>query len=203
MNWLDTETKEILQKDPEQKTAPSKAGEFALILIREGTDNKRLVRAIRRINDSNEDSAIRMAGCQLPLTINSGLTQAEALLGQFELICCDAIAPFIRSEVYSAQTSNSYLKSLFEKVLESPEFKPTRIDILEVPATEPGEKFVDQFLGARVPNRNRRTCRLSYWSPFSVWVPFKKARIMTHWAARVGVQVKCNALQDSQDEQAR
>lgn len=48
MNWLDTEIKSILWKKPEPKLAPPKAGEFDLILFEEGTDFKRLVRAICR-----------------------------------------------------------------------------------------------------------------------------------------------------------
>jgi hypothetical protein len=48
MNWLDTETKSILWKEPETKLAPPKAGEFALVLLKEGKDFKRLVRALQR-----------------------------------------------------------------------------------------------------------------------------------------------------------
>ena len=78
--------------------------------------------------------------------------------------------------------------------MESPEFKPTRIEVLDVPATDSGEKFVDQFLGIPLPGQTRRVSR------FSVWVPYKKARIMKHWAARVGAQLKCVAVQNPKDE---
>jgi hypothetical protein len=194
MNWLDTETKEILQKEHEPKLAPPKAAEFALVLIRKGTDHQRLVRAIRRINECSESEAIDLARLPAPFTINSGLTQEEAVFGQFELICCNTIAAFIRSEVLLEQDEKSYLQSLFQRVLQSPEFKPTRIDVLEVPATDSGQKFVDQFLGIPLPGQKRRVAR------FSVWVPFKKARIMKHWATRVGAQVQCDAVQNSKDE---
>jgi hypothetical protein len=184
MNWLDTETKAILQRAHEPKLAPPKAAEFALVLIREGTDHQRLIRAIRRINDCNESEAIAMSRLLLPITINPGLTEPEALFGQFELICCDAVAAFVRSEVLLEQDQKDYLQALFQKVLESPEFKPVRIDVLEVPATESGEKFVDQFLGIPLPGQKRRVTR------FSLYVPLKKARLMKHWAARVGVQMR-------------
>jgi hypothetical protein len=101
MNCLDTETKAILQKEHEPKLAPSKAAEFALVLIRKGTDDQRLVRAIRRINECSESEAIELSRLPTPITINPGLTESEALFGQFELICCDAVAAFIRSEVIS------------------------------------------------------------------------------------------------------
>ena len=89
MNWLDTETKAILQREPEPPLAPPKSGEFALVLIRSGTDHQRLVRAIRRINDCGEGRAVELARAAPPVTINAGLSQEEALFGQFELICCD------------------------------------------------------------------------------------------------------------------
>jgi hypothetical protein len=193
MNWLDTKTKEILQKEQDPKLAPPKAAEFALVLIRKGTDHQRLVRAICRINECRELEAIKLARLPDPVTINPGLTQEEALFGQFELICCDAIAAFIRSEVLR-QNEKSYLEALFQKVLQSPEFKPARIDVFEVPATESGQRFVDQFLGIPLPGQKRRVAR------FSVWVPFKKARIMMHWATRVGVQLHCDAVQNSKEE---
>ncbi len=195
MNWLDTETKEILQKEHEPKLAPPKAAEFALVLIRKGTDQQRLVRAIRRINECSESEAIELARLPAPATVNPGLTQEEALFGQFELVCCDAIAAFIRSEVPLEQNQEHYLQSLFRKILQSPEFKPTRIEVLEVPTTDSGEKFLDQFLGIRLPRQERRVSR------FSVWVPFKKARIMKHWATRVGVQIQCDVSQNSREEE--
>lgn len=194
MNWLDTQTKEILQKAHEPKLAPPKAAEFALVLLRKGADHPRLVRAICRINECREAGAIELARLPEPVTVNSGLTQEEALFGQFELICCDAIAVFIRSEVLLEQHQEGYLRSLYQTVLQSPEFKPTRIDVLEVPATDPGEKFMDQFVGNALSAQKRRLPR------FSVLVPFKKARIMTHWAKRVGARVQCGAVQDSNGE---
>lgn len=122
MNWLDTETKAILKKEDELKLAPSKAAEFALILLRKGNDERRLTRAISRINDCGESEAAELIRSVLPVTIDPGLTESEALFGQFELICCDAIGAFIRSEVLE-QSGESYLRSLFGKVSHSPEFR--------------------------------------------------------------------------------
>jgi hypothetical protein len=195
MNWLDTETKAILQKEHEPKQAPPKAAEFGLVLIRKGSDEERLIRAICRINDCPESEGIAVARKPTPVIINLGLTEAEALLGQFELICCDSVAAFVRSEVLSGRDQKGYLAALFQRVLQSPEFRPTRIDVLEVPATEAGEKFMDQFLGNPVPGEKRPV------DEFSLWVPYKKARLMKHWATRVGAQVQCDAVQNSSDEE--
>src|SRR5262249_36228 len=116
MNWLDTETRAILQKNHEPKLPPPKAAEFALVLIRKGTDDQRLVRAVQRINECSEAKANKLSRLPTPITINPGLTEAEALFGQFELICCDAIAAFIRSEVIMEQGERAYLHNLFQRV---------------------------------------------------------------------------------------
>ncbi len=194
MNWLDTETKAILERAHEPKPTAAKAAEFGLVLLGRGSDNGRLVRAIRRINDGTEFEAIRLSCLPLPVAINPGLTEPEAFYGQFELICCDAVAVFVRSEVLLEQGQKEYLDALFQRVLQSPEFRPARVDVLEVPATEAGEQFVDQFLGNPCPGEKRP------FDELSIWVPYKKARIMRHWAARVGAQVQCDEVRDAPRE---
>jgi hypothetical protein len=194
MNWLDTETKGILQKEIEPKLAPPKAAEFGLVLLQKGADYQRLIRAICRTNECSEVEAVTLARSPVPVTVNPGLTQAEAIFGQFELICCDSISAFIRSEVLLGQDKHSYLQSLFQKVLESPEFRLTKAEVREVPATESGQKFLYQFLGIPSLGAERPATRVS------VWAPFKKARIMKHWATRIGAHVECETLPDSRDD---
>jgi hypothetical protein len=46
MNWLDPQTKEILQKVPDEKLAPPKAAEFALVLLRKGPDHQKLIKRL-------------------------------------------------------------------------------------------------------------------------------------------------------------
>lgn len=147
MNWLDTQTKEILQKVSEPKLAPPKTAEFALVLVQNGTDQKRLVRAISRINECNEAKASELAGTGAPVTINPDLMEEDALWGQFELICCDAISIFFRTEVLE-QMDSAYLQSLYNKTSQSTEFQPTVVNIAEVPATESGQKFLTNFSAA-------------------------------------------------------
>ena len=182
MNWLDTETKAILQKANEPKLAPSRAAEFALVMVQKGPDRQRLVRAISRINECSESKAAELAERPAPVTINSDLSEEDALFGQFELISCDSIGVFIRSEVLG-QSGKGYIQALFGKILQSAEFKPVKVKVVEVPETESGQKFVDQFLGMTI-------LRQKLVFPLSVEVPFKKARIMMHWATRVGAQVQ-------------
>ena len=180
MNWLDTQTKDLLQKVCDEKLAPPKTAEFALVLLRKGPGFHRLAEAIMEINQCSEAEAAALASGQSPVTINFDLTEEEALWGQFELISCDSISIFLRSEVI-AQNDKSYLWPLFKKVLESSEFRPTSVSILQVPATESGDKFLEQFVG-------KSAIRRDY--PLRLLIPFKKARIMEHWASRVGVKIK-------------
>jgi hypothetical protein len=180
MNWLDTQTKELLQKVNGEKLAPPKTAEFALILLRKGQDHQRLRDVIIQINECGESEAVALVSQEIPVTINPDLTEEEALWGQFELICCDAISIFLRSEVME-HNDRSYLEPLFKKVLDSSEFKPARVNILEVPQTESGQKFVEQFMGV-IPAKQV--------FPMKLTVPFKKARIMEHWAGRVGALLR-------------
>jgi hypothetical protein len=190
MNWLDTQTKEILQRVPGQKLAPAKVPEFALVMLKKGRDEERLVRAICRINECSESDAREFARKPTPVTINPDLSEEDALFGQFELVCCDAVSVFVRSEVLE-QGDKRYLQSLFEQVLHSSEFAPAKVEVLDVPATESGQKFVDQFLGVLPQSQGFQSTKLS------ASVPFKKARIMKHWATRVGARVVCESVQNT------
>jgi len=152
---------------------------------------KRLIRALQRTNKCTEHEATNLACSRLPYVVNHGLTEAEALYGQFELICCDSISAFIRSQVLSGQNDKSYLETLLQQILASPEFRPTQIEIYDVPETEAGQKFLDQFRGLTIPSVKKH----------AVVVPFKKAGIMHHWAARIGARIVCNvSLEKTNDE---
>jgi hypothetical protein len=152
MDWLDTHTKELLRKVPDEKLAPAKTAEFALVLLRKGSDHKRMVEAIMAINRSSEAEAAVMAGRAAPFTVNPDLTEEEALWGQFELVCCDAVSVYLRSEVIE-QNDRSYLWPLFDKISESSEFRPVTVTILQVPATESGDRFLEQFVAAQALQR--------------------------------------------------
>jgi hypothetical protein len=88
------------------------------------------------------------------------------------LICCDSVSTFIRSEVVE-QNERAYLRPLYKKVLESSEFKPATIRINGIPDTESGDKFLEQFFGSSASKSA---------IPVALTAPFKKARIMEHWA---------------------
>jgi hypothetical protein len=116
------------------------------------------------------------------VTINLDLTEEDATIGQFELVCCEAISAVIRSQV-AGEADHGYLAELLQKISRSPEFQPVTIRIDEVPLNEAGRKFVDQFLGMDI----EKLRDLGFPQRFSVTA--KKARIMKHWATRIGAQV--------------
>jgi hypothetical protein len=187
MNWLDTRTQELLQGEPPLSLAPAKTAEFALVLLQKGSDDVRLVRAISRINQGSEHEARSLAAHPPPVAINTDLLYADALLGQFELISCDAAAAFLRTEVFE-QSERGYLDSLFVRICQSPEFKPCTVSINYIPKSDAGRKFADQFLGIGETELRK----IAF--PLGTQVPLKKARIMTHWAKRIGAVLSTDPM---------
>ena len=188
MNWLDTETKAILQRDNQPPLAPATVPEFALVLGASGVDRERLIRAVCRINDCDRSTTIELLRQPLPLVINSDLTEEDATLGQFELVCCAAVSAIVRSEV-AVDGGRDYLSQLLANVSCSFEFRPVTLRIDDVPMSEAGQRFLDQFLGMDLA----RLRELGFPRRFTM--PAKKARIMKHWAARIGAQVGNNTAE--------
>jgi hypothetical protein len=176
-DWLDRKTRALLEGTPPPERVATSTGEYSLLLIELGEGVDRLLRAVERVRHAGKEDAVRMLGEPLPLVIGSGLTLADAMLGQFELVCCDATAIFLRDEV-ACKGAPGYLRGVLSKLKLSPEFTRRSVQVRSVPAGEDGRRFLDQFLGsaARDP-------------PLRVEVPGKKARIMLHWAARIGAEV--------------
>jgi hypothetical protein len=109
-----------------------------------------------------------------PATLQSGLSYEDALLGQFELIACDAISVFLADDVVAAAPAG-YLKNLYSQLLRSSEFEAIPVRIEKIPPGPEGFEFLDRFLGPIGPR-----------SPIEVQVMRKKARIMEHWANKIG-----------------
>lgn len=176
--WLDTETKAMLQKSPPNKLAPPHTKGFTLVLLSIYRHHpERLTRAIQRICSDSKERAIARLNQALPITLKVQLTEADALLGQFELICCDAVSVFISDKVIKHGESK-YLIDLWNTLLRSDEFAETNVAVDSIPDSEAGADFIDQFLG-------------SYdGSPKTVTVPYKKARIMNHWGSKIGAHIQ-------------
>ncbi len=184
--WLDPQTKEILQPAPPAKIAPPTLPDYSLILLTTGSDQSRVLRAVHRVNDCDESVAAKLLKGRLPLLVNRDLSYHDALLGQFEFVCCDAIAIFIASEVVTL-AEPSYLRELFKTIRGSLEFAETTVAIRSIPDTDDGRRFLDQFVGSDSPEM------ISKCFPRDVSALWKKARIMAHWASRIGAIVEANA----------
>lgn len=171
-DWLDTQTKAELQGNPPPKFAPSAEAAFSIILLTRGRDNHRVDSVVEQFV-SNPLSA--QAAC--PFIVRRGLTETEALEIQFELICVDSIAVFVGDEVVD-NASRDYLVELYETLLHSSEFQPTRVEVSSIPLNDKGTQFLKQFFGQRQ-------------LPIYQLVARKKARILRHWAAKIGAEVVC------------
>ncbi len=181
MSWLDPQTRELLERSPPERRAPAKTSEFGLVLLRKPADQRRLERAIARVNVCDAAAAAELAARPVPLFVNLDLSYGEALLGQFELICCDAPAAILPSEVLERGDAR-YLADLFAQVAASDEFRPTSVTIHALPDNEEGARFFDQFLGSEGP--------ASLAWPLLLIAPLKKGRIMRRWAERIGGRVE-------------
>ena len=177
-SWLDTETKALLRKSPPDKLAPPDTAGFTLVVLSiYGHDNTRIVRAINRILRTSQDAAHRLLKNPLPFAVKAGLLHADALLGQFELISSDAISVFLNDEVFNG-ASQKYLKKLYAELLQGlqgSEFEVVFLRIESIPSSDRGDEFIDQFLGTD-----------DSWRSQVLKVPRKKARIMEHWANKIG-----------------
>lgn len=180
--WLDPQTRELLEPSPPRGRAPARASEFGLVLIAPGQDRRRLLRAVRRIHRCSAEEASRILKGRVPRTIHADLSHEEALLGQFELVCCDAVSVFLPSHVLAGALP-AYLRDLYARLARSPEFETVPVRMENVPSTEAGLRFLDQFLGWGADEANRRA-PVAHLSAMR-----KKARIMAHWARRVGARV--------------
>lgn len=181
MSWLDPQTQELLESSPPERPAPAKTSEFGLVLLRKPAEQRRLERAIVRVNDCDAAAAAELAARPVPLFVNLDLSYGDALLGQFELICCDAPAAILPSEVLERAAAR-YLADLFAQVAASEEFRPTSVTIHALPENEEGARFVDQFLGLE------GLALLAL--PLELTAPLKKGRIMAHWAEKIGGHVE-------------
>jgi len=173
--WLDPQTKAMLEASPPEKLAPPDTAGFTLVLLAVcAGDTSRLVRAVAQIVSGSAGRALRMLARPLPLPLNKGLSHADALLGQFELVACDCVSVFLADEV-AAGARPRYLAALYARLRASPEFEPLGVRIDSIPSDRRGEDYLDKFLGGE-------RCAL----PVELRVMRKKARIMKHWAEKIG-----------------
>jgi hypothetical protein len=171
-DWLDTQTKAQLQKSPPDKLAPPVVGGYSLVLLERGTDRERVFRTIQALA---EDADKVVSKC--PVVVRHNLSLADALEGQFELVCTDSISVFLNDNVIRA-AEPAYLDDLYRTVRKSAEFEPVTIHLRSIPDDEDGKRFLRQFFGQVLG------------VPATHIVARKKARIMLHWGSKLGAVVE-------------
>jgi hypothetical protein len=169
--WLDTQTKACLQKDPPDKQAPADVDGFTLVLLERGADCQRVERAIRAL--AGDDVPVEV---NCPAVLRQNLLLPDALVGQFELICSDSISVFLRDDVVR-YAEPSYLCSLYDHLRTAEEFSPVTVQLESIPDNENGRRFLLQFFGQFLGVGATHT------------VARKKARIMAHWGTKMGISV--------------
>lgn len=179
LSWLDTQTKAILQGSDPPKASPSLEADFSLILLDGGQNVDHFRRALSRILDLEELENLEIfAEKSCPFVIRSSMTYGDASLGQFELICANAVSIIVRDEV-ALDGEPDYLKDLFQTLRQSNEFQLVTLSLLALPSDERGRNFCDQFLGGP-----------EFLPPITLSTTRKKSRIMQHWAQKIGVRLE-------------
>jgi hypothetical protein len=178
MDWLDTETKALLERSPPERLAPEDTAAFTLVLLAiRDYDRDALAQAVQRAARASAAEAERILSYPLPLPVKKGLTYSDAQIAQFELICCDAISVIIADAVV-AEAPADYLVDLYARLQGIDEFRLVGIRTDLIPDSPAGREFRDRFLRGREAN-----------VPGVTKVMRKKARIMRHWAAKIGGRV--------------
>ena len=184
VDWLDTETKALLQQSPPEKYAPADTGKFTLMLLRKGMNWERVLRYMVKVPGISVNKATALNYSRsYPLQVAAGLSIADAMLGQFELICSDSISIFLRDDIVQT-ASPSYLTQICYTTRCSTEFKRIEVNVSCVPANDLGKRFIEQFIS--VPEI---LLNISHPGNYKMTVMRKKARIMAHWAKNIGAEV--------------
>ena len=94
----------------------------------------------------------------------------------------DGSLVFLRDEVVRNAVP-SYLRELYADLRTGDEFAPVIVHLKSIPDNEDGRRFLLQFFGQFLGiGATHQVAR-------------KKARIMAHWAARLGVQFACSEFE--------
>ena len=177
-SWLDTQTKALLDASPPEKLAPPDTAGFSVVLLAVRTsDVARLAEAVRRVLAGSDVSVGIILAQPFPIVLRKGLSHPDALLAQFELVACDCVSVFLADDV-AGHAPPEYLAELYGRLLKSPEFEEVVVRIETLPHDARAGDFLEKFLG-------HGNCPL----PADLPMMRKKARIMQHWAAKIGGQL--------------
>lgn len=179
--WLDTETKALLQPAPPEKLSPADTDAFTLVLLKKGENVAWVTEALAKLPDTPLVRAMNLASQVCPVVVADHLSLYDAMLGQFELVCCDSVSIFLRDEVVECATGD-YLPQLYSRFQWSEEFENISVNIDAIPANDLGKRVIRQFFG-------NVSYDIGQGFAFRGDMMRKKARILTHWIRKLGVNV--------------
>ena len=99
MDWLDTETKALLQHSPPKNLRLPIRRPSRHLAGNRGARSQRPCEGGATGSKALEDEAGRLLSGRLPVCVKKGLSYTDGQIGQFELICCDAVSVIIADEV--------------------------------------------------------------------------------------------------------
>jgi hypothetical protein len=177
-NTPERKTQAKRRRAPPWKLAPPGTATFTLVLLEVLCSHRsRVASAVERIvRDPNANVRARLAGA-LPWQIEHGLSHADALIGQFELACCDCVSVFVCDTVLS-KASPEYLASLFVDLRTSPEFDLVSARLESLPLGPAALAFQNRFFG-----------QMHVDLPREFKLIRKKARSMSQAADRLGARL--------------
>ncbi len=163
----------MLCANPPDKLIATETDSYSLLLLHKGNDDPRVEETLAAIRQYASPELK-----EYPFIVGQHMTIEDALAGQFALACCDCITAFVRDEVICSSTTKVY-RQLYNEVMRSSEFKTVTVEIEYVPLTDQGRRFCWQFFG------------LATGMPTTSVVGMfrKKARLITHWASKIGAVV--------------
>jgi hypothetical protein len=179
-SWFDAEIKAALQKLPPKKLSPATIVSFAVVVLSLGSiaNHAWQVRSIHKVLGTSLQDAELQLNRKLPFVLKRELTLADAMLTQFELACADVISIFLSDHIVTNGDS-VYLASLYRDMVRADEFEIVTVRVVSVPDGATGRSFTDQFIA---PDLRAFPCEFTSLR--------KKARIMTHWAKKIGATVR-------------
>jgi len=182
MDWLQTQTKALMDHLGPERFAPPGTDPFGLVLLSMPAHAiHRVAAAVQAMRSTSPDAGgAPLVDHPLPLVVRHGLTLHDALLGQFELTVCDAVSVFLSDDVL-ATAPPDYLASLYADLLKSPEFQNVPFRIKSLPSDGRSREYLEYFLG--------RPFTLMPLMPLDLTVMRKKAKVMAYHASQIGAWV--------------
>ena len=179
-SWLVPSTKSARDNSPPQKATPATIVSFAVVILSLGAVANHVwqVGAIQKaLGVSRADAALQLNRTP-PFVIARELALSNAMTAQFELSCADIVSIFLSDQIVT-NGEPGYLAALYRDMMYADEFRVVTVRVCLIPDGNAGRAFSDQFIE---PTERKL--------PSEFTAMHKKARIMLHWAKRIGAVVQ-------------